>query len=196
VKVLLAGEGKTELGTWGAAEPYRSPAVKGLLESLLDCCAPDSCSVADGVPWRLIRKFSIGGHRSAEQRNVLGLALRALETGCDAIAFVRDRDRREEREAEIEAAIRESERLFPNVAVAGGVAVEAVESFVLTMMGDARAEAHGDPKAVLEGRGCISLEQKVAIIRDANLATLAPSAASLQRWLERARKALGSTQPG
>ncbi len=195
MKVLLAGEGPTELGDWFKEPAYRSsPCAPGVVETLARSVADGDWTVVDAMPWRSIRKYRSGGHRQAETKNVLGMVLSARENGCGAVLFVRDRDRSTEREADVEAGIRDAavNHDLADVRVAGGVAVEKIESWLLALLGERKTEGLSDPKAVLEHRGYDTCEAKVGLIRERGLAAMPDDATSLRRWLDRARKALGS----
>jgi hypothetical protein len=86
LKLLLAGEGMNELGGWDVAPPWRRhPPDPGVLEALLRRIEPEGWEIVDAVRWKDIRKFKVGGHREAETRNVLGLALMAREKGYDVL---------------------------------------------------------------------------------------------------------------
>jgi len=92
IRVVLAGEGPNELGTWSREAPYREPSTPGVVEALLKRVRPDGWKVVDAVPWRSLRKLRVGKHGEAERRNIRGLVLRAWEAGAHIVAFVRDRD--------------------------------------------------------------------------------------------------------
>lgn len=142
MRIWLAGEGPTELGDWGNHPANRStPAALGLLEALLRQVRAEGWEVHGGIRWKDIIKVGVGAHRRAETRNVLGAALDALENGCDALVFVRDRDRDTAREATIERGVLEAKREL-KLGVAGCLAVEAVEAWVLALRGEQWSEMH------------------------------------------------------
>ena len=87
MKVLISGEGSTELGGLAWLPPHRRPEDIGLIESLLRRTLHGEWQVATGFAWRSIRKFRPGDHRRPETRTVLGLALLAEESGYDLLAF-------------------------------------------------------------------------------------------------------------
>lgn len=181
MKVLIAGEGPTELGRYFHARSYRAIDDVGVLEALLLKAYPNACAVDDGVVWKAIRKFRAGGHRGAETRAVIALAQRALEAGFDAVAFTRDRDRDVDREAEIARGIEDARKLFPHVHVGGSVAVEAIESWILGLLGDGKCESHARPKEQLAGEhGCIGTRAMLEHLGRADLAKAPPS---LKRFL-------------
>jgi hypothetical protein len=184
MKVLLSGEGVTELGDWAIEAPHRSsPPRRGVLEALLRRVL-ESADICDGVVWKDIPKYRVGNHRRPEHRNVLGLALRASEARC-VLVFSRDRDRKPERQNTIEDAIAEASAMFPSVRMAGGVAVEAIEAWVLAIRGDRNAESHADPKSKLSAAGCVGTQQMVDEIENAEESALRSSLApSLVTWLD------------
>lgn len=176
MKVFLGGEGPTDLGDWAKEPPYRglSPEL-GVIEALMRAVRPD-LAVADAVKWKDIRKFRAGAHRSAETRAVLGLALHADEAGCRAVVFSRDRDGVIEREAEVARGIEDARTAFPNVSIAGGLAVEMIESWMLSLHGVTRAEGLTDPKKAWPSAkvGSATVTQPLRVPADAT---------SLTRWL-------------
>jgi hypothetical protein len=192
VRVVLGGEGKTELGEWVKEPPFREqPGEKGVLVALLERVAGGEWTTVDGVQRSKIRKYRAGKHASAEERNVLGLALNAQRARCDTLVFSRDRDGFDARERDIEDGIRRVRDIFPDLSVVGGMAIENVESWILVALG-ARGEdlSSKDTKRELDGRfGVSSLQGKVDAIAGASLEHLPPG--SLHTWLERAREVFG-----
>ncbi|MBI5499289.1 MAG: hypothetical protein HY907_03535 [Deltaproteobacteria bacterium] len=198
MKVLLAGEGATELGDWHKEPAWRtSPCAPGVVEALAREVSAGGWTVGNAVCWRSIRKYRSGEHRHAETRNVLGVVLAAREGGYGAVLFIRDRDGSAEREADVEAGIRlagESPDL-ENVGVAGGIATEAVEAWLLALLGQAGTERLPDPKRELERRGLETCQSKVELIREHGIARVPNDAASLGRWLGRVREVLAPPVP-
>ncbi|MDI3283805.1 hypothetical protein [Polyangium sp. 15x6] len=208
MKLLIAGEGKDELGRWAIEEPHRSrqnDIGDGLIEAFLRRIRPDGWSVVDARFWKRIPKYvarrgsqdnrptlsdTRGKHLGAEGHTVLGLALLAEEKGYDALVFVRDRDRDEGRADDIETALTLArERFAPRIA--GGVAIEEVESWVLSLLNHKDAERHGSAKEVLEERHHITtLDGKRAVVASSDLARVREDARSLRLWLDRVREAL------
>ncbi len=134
MKVLLGGEGKTDIGDFAIEAPYReTPPRPGVVQTLLERIAGTSHDIVDGVRWDKIRKFRSGAHRQHETRNVMGLALIAKERQCDAIVFVRDCDGDEERQEHVEAGVTEATMMLAHVV--GGLAVEAIEAWALALHG-------------------------------------------------------------
>ena len=161
-----------------------------MLEALL---VQRGAEVIDGVLWRRIRKYRAGGHRSAEVRNVLGLALLASERGL-GVVFLRDRDRDEERQAAIEDGIRSAGAAFPKVRVAGGCAVESIEAAGLWALGDRKAEEWTDPKAELARRGHTGVDALVDLLTSSDLRDL-PEDSHFARWLRRVDLAVSARPP-
>lgn len=188
MKALLGGEGVTELGDWARHPSYRTtPPRAGCLEQFLRAAVPRA-EVIEGVQWKDIRKFRAGAHRAAERRAVLGLALRADEWGCALLVFVRDRDGLAQRTTEIDGGIAEARSMFSRLAIVGATPVEAIESWILSLVGVLKAESLSDPKSRLaQHSGAESAAAKAEIVRQANLEALPPDAASLHEWLSALR---------
>ncbi|HEY2027664.1 MAG TPA: hypothetical protein VGH20_00515 [Myxococcales bacterium] len=187
-QIFLAGEGRTELGGWSFARPYRSPTPEiAVLEALLRRVVPSGWVIKDAIVWKDIPKAKPGDFRKPETRNVLGAALKARESHCDVLVFSRDRDRGEAREHAIEAAIKEISA-NQTMKVAGGVAIEEIESWVLSCRGHAGAEGLRDAKAA----AAKDLFGKTLVehLQDFNPDDLTADASSLRRWIDRVRKAL------
>jgi hypothetical protein len=192
MKVFLAGEGAGELGGRARRPPYRT-SDRGVIEALLRKVRPDGWHVGDAVCWKDIRKYRVGQHRGPDMRNVIGAALMARDAGCDALVFTRDRDGDLDREGAIEAGIDDPAR--PPVHVAGGVAVEMIEAWVLALGGEHGSETHCDPKAVLRARGVAQVSAMVEVVDRGDLARLPDDAGSLRRWIARARTVLFAVTP-
>ena len=198
MKVLLAGEGPNELGGWARHPSYRNTEEPGAIEALLRKVRAEGWRVVDGVLWKQIRKYQVGNRRGAEERNVLGLVLKAKEVGCDLVAFVRDRDGTQanpnrERYQAIEDGIRAAqEKIEECPRVIGGVAVKKLESWLMALLGNRNSEIHPSPERVLEDRGVAikSTRDYVAVVRDADLDQVPADAESLRCWIERATAAL------
>lgn len=198
--MLLAGEGSDDLGRWGKHPAYAEEGPGGVIEALLLRIRATGWSVAEGVRWKTIRKYRAGAHASAEARNVVGLALRARDLRCDAVAFVRDRDGDRDRERDLENGIERARELFPALRIAGGVAIEEIEAWLLAIRGERGSESVTDPKGRLaERHGVDTGAAKIACVEQASLDRLPDDARSLALWIERARQALGgasgSTRP-
>ncbi len=189
IKVFLAGEGPTELGGWSRESMYResTPSI-GILEALLRKIRPTGWSIVEATCWKNIRKYQARPKMPAEIRNVLGVVLQAKEAGAEILAFTRDRDRDEAREAEIDEGIARAAGLFdPCPAIVGGVAIEAIEAWTLALHGERAGHRHARPKDLL---AAIPITDQVAVVEAANLENFNLDAPSLIRWLERGRAAL------
>ncbi|MCK6685844.1 MAG: hypothetical protein L6R30_25895 [Thermoanaerobaculia bacterium] len=188
-KVFLAGEGRHELGGWFDLPPYRdTDSSPGVLETLLRKVAPEGdWQVGGAVVWKNIRSFKVGGHRTAESRKVLGAAQMAKEANCDVLAFTRDRDRSHERQRDVEVGMTEAGE---ELEVAGGVAIENLDAWILALRGERESESLADPKSKLSERGIQTTEEKVEAVQAADVRAIPPDAKSLQVWLDRAREVL------
>lgn len=119
---------------------------------------------------------------------MLGLTLRALDEGCDVLAFVRDRDGDADREQQLERGIEEAARTFASVRIVGGVARESIEAWILAMRGDAGCESHRHPKGELATRhGIRTRAEKVSVVDSADLDPARARSATLDRWVSRAQ---------
>lgn len=187
-RVFLGGEGKTDIGNAAAAPAYADPPVPGVVQALLDRALPGQWVQVGAKAWKDIVKFKAGGHKAAETRNVLGLALRARDAGAELVVFVRDRDGDAQREAAIEAGIAE----VIGVRVVGGVAIETIEAWVLACDGDKAAEKRLDPKGELARRGYETTAAKVDVVTEKFAEERLDGAVSLGRWIGRLRTATGT----
>jgi len=186
-KVFVAGEGKHDIGGRANQRPFQDE-EPGAVQTLLAKIAPDRCEFIGGTAWKNIRKFQVGRHAQSEVRNVLGAALQAAESGADLLALMRDRDGDADRERAIWTGI----KLVQEVDVIGGVAVEALEAWVLAVNGDRRSESDARPKDRLKREyGIQTREGIVAALAQGSLDCLPVDAISLRRWLERAQSVLG-----
>lgn len=192
MKVFLVGEGPNELGAWARAPSYRDTYGPGVLEVLLRKVRADGWEIGGATLWKDIRKFRSGGSAGAEQRNVLGAALKASESGCQLLALVRDRDGDGTREAQVLAGIEQARAQFPTLHLVAGLAIERLEAWMLALDGASRAEDHRHPERALaqRGHGVKDTERWVSLIEAADLSRLPPDARSMQAWLEQARAAL------
>ena len=192
IRLFFAGEGPDELGEWANEPAYRpsedTPAAGGVLHALVD--RHTHYETVDAVRWKTIRKFKAGDHAKPEFRNVMGLALQADESGCDALVFVRDRDGDLEREKDIEQGIELASKRF-RVRIVGGTANEELEAWILAMLGTRKSESFADAKTKLaDTHGTTTREQKCEVVTKANLDELPEDCPSLRRWLERAKAGL------
>lgn len=189
MKILLAGEGSDDLGSYAREPMFREPHEEGVLECLVRRIQPQS-EISDGVCWKDVTKYRSGEHRHPETRTVLGLALTAFERKC-VLVFSRDRDGYEEREHDVENGIEQAKKLFPDVVIVGGTANEEIESWILSMLGDRSAESHTNAKARLaKTHGISTRQEKVDIASKFDFSNAPEPAVSLRRWLERVGVAL------
>jgi len=195
VAVLIAGEGRNELGGWFDEAPYRvAPVEVGVLEMLLRSTARRPFEVRDGVVWKRVRKYRAGGHASAELRSVLALALMAREKGCAVLALLRDSDGDVGRRTEIEAGADGATRYAgATLRIAAGVPVRSLDAWILAMRGTHGTEAMSSAKqqATL-GPAWKSTEHYVAVVESLpEKADLPPDAESLMQFLDRIQAAFG-----
>lgn len=102
---------------------------------------------------------------------------------------MRDRDRDTDRERYAENGVVASEGL--GVTVAGGIAIEELEAWILAIKGESGSEGHADAKSVLEQRhGIRKREQMVDVIDAWEPDNIPADARSLRTWMARARRAL------
>jgi hypothetical protein len=139
--------------------------------------------------WKDIVAIDPGAHRQREHRNVRGATLHALEADADLLIFVRDRDGAVDRAAAIDHAMAELLAEGDWCPVVGGVAIEAIEAWVLAFVGDAAPELHKDPKAVLAAapHTIRTLQAKGDAVTAGNIVSAAQAAPSLHNWLQSAR---------
>lgn len=199
-QIVIGGEGANELGDWCHLPSYRrSPPEPGVIEALLRRVRPDGWAIVDAVVWSRIHKYRVGQHADAEERNVLGLVLKARERGADVVVFTRDCDgdgpQHRRRIAAIEAGLARAAVEFPlGPVVVGGPAVRMIEAWILALAGVRRTEEMGrDGLDAGFRRFQIPAKSTPALVErvmTAELASIAPDARSLQSWLAQARSAL------
>ncbi len=195
MRVFVAGEGSDELGGWCAEPAYRDTSRHGLVETLVRKLAPEAdIEIVGAVQWSKVSKYRAGGFRTAEERNVLGMALRAREANADVVVFVRDRDRDAQRERDIEQGIELASAAYGHaLRIAGGVAIEEIESWLLSLLGDAGAESLRNPKEKLADKHNVStLETKRGVVEARDLNVVPQNAASFVKWRHRVRASLES----
>ena len=195
MRLLLAGEGSTELGDLAGDRAYRTPPLrKGVIEALVGKIAARTFEVVDGVPWKSGSLYRAGASRSAETRRVLGLLQDARDPKGAALVFGRDLDGHTERECDIERALEEAGSLFPTLALAGGVAINEIEAWLFALEGRHGSEAITNPDAAFTAThpGQDHLDAKVAIVEAADLGRIPEDARSLHLWLSRARAVLST----
>ena len=178
-RVYLAGEGRCDIGNAAAIPSYAESAEPGVVQALLDQFLHHNWEMAGAIAWKNIRKFRAGGHATAEERNVLGVAQMAREAKADLLVFVRDRDGDRQRETDIVRAVARIEGLQ----VVGGVAVESIDAWVIAVCGDPKAETYGEPKQQLPRHAMHCAADMVDRIRMAGPDVATAPAPSLRRWL-------------
>jgi hypothetical protein len=190
MRVFFAGEGRTELGGWADSEPYREPVPRpGVLQHWAARVANIAITPVGGVCWKDIPMLKPGGHRGHEQRRVAALAVLGKENGAELVVFSRDRDRDLDRAKTVDQGIEEANRLG-GARVTGGLAIEAIESWVLAAKGERHTEHHARPKERLaQVHGIADVESMVAAIGEADLGCLPDDALSLAEWIRRVQAA-------
>jgi hypothetical protein len=200
VKVWLGGEGPCELGTRadGRDEP-------GAIEALLARIEPTGWIVDGAQRWKHIRKFRAGhaargGDNHEDLHNVLGLALKAWEAGCEVLAFTRDADADARRADAIARGIALAGSQFPMLVVIGGVACPAIEGWILALLGVRDSDALSRARTLELLRDRAIAEKKagayVEIVNAADLEQLPVGCGSLADWISSARVQLGSVLRG
>ena len=191
--VFLAGEGSNELGGWAKDPIYRDdiPEV-GIIEKLLWKIKTDGWKVTGAKRWKDIKKFRAGEHRSAEERNVLGVCLDARENGQNVIAFSRDSDGDREREANVQKGIESAKTLWSDrLGIIGGCAIPCIEGWVLAIAGIKDTESSSRTKIetrIIElGIKPKNTADLVAKIEECGINNIVADACSLKSWLESAR---------
>lgn len=194
IRVVLAGEGKNELGRFAVEVAFRGDTpAPGVLEALLRKVRPDGWRVVDAIPWKKTPKLQVGIGGKGERLNVERAYHHAKKRGCDVLVFTRDRDKAKftHRHDDIEQAIAGLDGTGP--AIVGGVAIEKLESWLAAIAGIEGSEALRRPEEKLAELG---IEEKdtdamVRFVEEKDLARIPDDARSLRRWLDRASRALG-----
>lgn len=75
IRVIIAGEGKNELGSFGIEAAFR-----------------EGWQVIDAILWKKLPKLLVGIRGRGEELNVLRAHHHARKRGCDMLVFTRDRD--------------------------------------------------------------------------------------------------------
>jgi hypothetical protein len=196
-RIFIAGEGKTELGSWDHEPPYQDDSEPGVLKAFLQKVRNEGWAISAAVKWANIRKFKSGDHRSPEERNVLGACLKAKEKGCSIVAFARDTDCDENRESDIKKGLKAAQEKFgAELSIIGGCAKPCIEGWVLAFSSTLRTETFTTSKAcdtlktMLDGEPHTT--RMVECISGSDLSTVANDALSLKEWLETAKTHLKS----
>jgi hypothetical protein len=84
IRVLIAGEGKNELGPLPVAELGEGERASGggVIEALMTKVRSTGWSIRTAIAWKDVHKLKVNARGSGEARTVAGLALRARELGC------------------------------------------------------------------------------------------------------------------
>ncbi len=192
LRVWLGGEGRNELGGRDGDPVYQND-QPGVIETLLRAVRPEGWHVAGATKWSRIRKLQ-PGKATAEQKNVLGLALDARESQCQVLAFVRDADGDADRIRDVDEALKRAGEMFPSLRIVGGTAVNVLEAWVLAAKGDTKTESLGKVAAQTrlqdEGFAPKDTLAMVGVAAKVTLEKLPTDAASLRAWLLQAAKAL------
>ena len=194
--VLLAGEGKNDLGSRAGHPAYQGDAFPGVLEALLRRVKADGWRIHGARTWKSVRKLRSGRSEHADTHNVMALALDARESGCHVLAFVRDRDNDDARPDAIAEGIRTAEEQG-KLEIVGTVAIPKLEGWILALRGHHRTEgmSAAGAETALAKDGIVEKDTAAMVksVEDADLAALPSDAATLRMWLGRAERALSRT---
>ena len=201
IRVILAGEGKNELGGFAVEASFRDEKPeRGVVEALLRQVRPEGWQVVASILWKDIPKLRVGIGGKGEGLNLRRAVHHAKKRGCEVLAFTRDRDKAKfaHRETDIEetlAAIRREGTDGP--AIIGGVAIEKLESWLAAISGAHASEDMRRPEERLAelGIGEKDTAAMVRFVEETGLGKVPADAVSLRRWLDRAREILGVTSP-
>ncbi len=200
IQVLLAGEGRNELGDHSAEDPFRPERPQpGVLEALLRSVRPDGWQIMGAILWKKLPKLRVGFGKRGEEQNVRAAFHHARKRGAAVIVFSRDRDgpRFSHRHEDIERAISTLRAEHGTPAIVGAVAVEKLEAWLLAIRGERRSEEPRHPEERLAAFGVASKDTAamVALVERFGLSAVPEDAASLRLWLTRAQEALAPASP-
>ncbi len=197
-RVFLVGEGPNELGGWAKEPQYVDPDEVGVLQALLEGVAPGAFEVVAARPWSAGgRSFRRGGATTAEARRVAAWFLDAQEKHCDLLVYVRDEDGDSTRAESHAQGRAKGAADHPTVDVVGGLAIQAIEGWLLALRGEPKSErvkARAGKKRVQDA-GLTCTADMVECVRGADLDRLPPDAHSLRAWLDQARAVFTPQQP-
>ncbi len=202
MKVFLGGEGPNDIGDWANYPYYHGEHPRhGVVGILLEKVEPDGWEVEGAIAWKRLRKLRVGKHGKAEVRNVQALLLKAREAGCDAVAFIRDRDRDERRQQDVEEGIAQASQEYPQgPQIIGGMAIEKLESWMAALAGNTGSEAMRENRlhAIFDELQIEwkSTRQYAEFAEAADLDQVPDDALSLTAWLDRAREVFGQEANG
>ncbi len=193
IRVILAGEGKNELGGFAVEAAFRGDDPEpGVVEALLRRVRPDGWKVVDAILWKKMPKLQVGIGGRGEELNVRRAFHHAKKRGCEVFVFTRDRDKVKfaHRESDIERAISALEGEGP--AIVGGVAIEKLESWLVAVAGILGSEVLRRPEEELAklGVGEKNTAAMVRFVEETGLDGIPTDARSLRRWLDRASQVL------
>ena len=204
IKVFLAGEGPNELGDFGNEESFQPTGDKerrnrpGVLEALLRRVQPEGWEVTGGIRWVNLRKLKVGAGKRGEEESVHRAHFHAKKRGCQVLAFARDQDkpRYAHRVDEIEAAMAALESAGDGPAIIGGVAIEKLESWLVAVASIRGSEAMTRPEEALSTLGIDEKDTDAMVrhVEERGIDGVSADAASLRRWLDRARTILAAPQ--
>ncbi len=191
-RVLLAGEGKTELGGWAGDPVYVDSRPRpGMLEALLAKVAPEGWEIVAAYEWKRLPRYRANEPGlGKDELNTKALRVFAGDHGCDLIVFSRDRDRAVDRAIAVNRGLAWlRSNLCSGLEVIGGMAHECSESWLLAVHGEARSEEHAPvtAKQRLHEMGVSHTDAMVAAIEAADLSTIPADAVSLRAWLSQAQ---------
>lgn len=183
VKVFLGGEGNNELGRFSEGAP-------GVLEALLRRVREAGWNVDAVLPWRQIRKYAARPRFSAEQRNVLGLALAAHERGCEILAFSRDAADVHDDDGDYDVAVAHAREVFSTLTIIGGLAKPTLEGWVLAAIGHPNTDELSKRKAISILQQEVGRKDTDAFAESVrNSTSPLPDRGSLGAWVRDARGA-------
>ncbi len=195
-KVLIAGEGRLELGGFAVEPVYRPDRPDyGLIEALLRSVIARDFQIANGVRWKDVPKYKFGrSPAKAEAQTIAGLSQLAKDSEYDVVVFLRDRDGKTEREKQIRQAVEEAALRYEGVLqVVGDVAVECADAWVLAWTGESRTQELSVTKAkTLREKRARTTEETVALISSIGNDAIAIDALVLRRWIAAARAAFSA----
>ena len=194
IRVYLAGEGASELGSRAGDRAYQTDDTPGVLVALLRQVRSDGWKVAGARDWKQFKKLRTGARGHADQKNVKAAALDARASGCDVLVFSRDADNDPDREAAVQEGIELAQAAEPSLRIVGGCAVKAIEAWILAIQGRRRTQDLGRQPAK-QAVAATHFADLVKIIDERGLSSIPEDATSLRRWLERAKSALLEQTP-
>jgi hypothetical protein len=185
IRILIAGEGPNEIGHAPSNAQPQQAAYDGVIEAFLTKVRPGGWEIRAAVQWKDVRKLRSNASEDGEARTVRGLQLRARELGCNALVFLRDRDKNSERERSIRDVC-ETLGQSQSLQIAAGVPIEMLECWLLALKGDEGAHLESEPVTALHDRYTVTPKKTAAMVqhvRNSRLLGAALDASSLWRWV-------------